>query len=550
MNETVDVIIIGAGAAGMAATTCFGASEEWTGRSEKSQRVLLLEQHTAPGGSAGYFARGFPKRLHDAGATQLIACEGRDLQNQLFRLATGRELNAFQSLKRIPFIEHHFSEATMAGSTKVRFTTEGTFVCSQTGAELTEFDALVSFVKQLNQDAQWMWKVFDRFPQFPIRTLGDFVHLADLGFGLSPQEAWRAMRCMQRTVWDEAKRFGIQEHTRSFQIIEALLLDTSQCSAKETPYLVGAMGLSILQKGIYCFQNGMHDLFNPWLKGLQNNPKVEVLKKRRVTSLRFHNNLFHLTVASSPSEIEHFQARNVISTLPIDAIVELTSGTPQNQISQTKEWSLLNQTAQNTKQWQAVAIYGIAQETDIKPHSVSAPELPYFSQIFPREHDLIQHALYVSMRPTQQGRARAGERVSFRPFTATAHVDSTSDFTTENGWSSELCQRIKAELVSRVEGATGLKLENVELGTPQTFEKYTARPDGKVGGLVANFDRFLFRSLPSVISLGGKKRMGKLALAGDCFFPGQGVVAASMSGVLAWANITGHDPMKLFRSEL
>jgi hypothetical protein len=71
---------------------------------------------------------------------------------------------------------------------------------------------------------------------------------------------------------------------------------------------------------------------------------------------------------------------------------------------------------------------------------------------------------------------------------------------------------------------------------PSTFAKYTGRPLGRVGGPPLGFGTFAVHALPSAVqAVGG----GFLALAGDWVFPGQGVVAAGLSGALAASRVIG-----------
>jgi phytoene dehydrogenase-like protein len=62
--------------------------------------------------------------------------------------------------------------------------------------------------------------------------------------------------------------------------------------------------------------------------------------------------------------------------------------------------------------------------------------------------------------------------------------------------------------------------------TPRTFERYTLRPGGLVGGLVQTRGRSALRS-PS-----HRPERG-VALAGDNVFPGQGTVGVALSGIIA-----------------
>lgn len=64
-------------------------------------------------------------------------------------------------------------------------------------------------------------------------------------------------------------------------------------------------------------------------------------------------------------------------------------------------------------------------------------------------------------------------------------------------------------------------------GSPRTYERYTSRPGGRVGGYPAIYPLALWRA-PS-----RRTRLPGLTLAGDTTYPGQGMGTA-LSGILAW----------------
>lgn len=69
--------------------------------------------------------------------------------------------------------------------------------------------------------------------------------------------------------------------------------------------------------------------------------------------------------------------------------------------------------------------------------------------------------------------------------------------------------------------------------TPSTFERYTARPGGFVGGLVQR---------PNVVALRapGHRRGRGLFVTGDHYFPGQGTVGTALSGINAYRDASEH----------
>ena len=62
-----------------------------------------------------------------------------------------------------------------------------------------------------------------------------------------------------------------------------------------------------------------------------------------------------------------------------------------------------------------------------------------------------------------------------------------------------------------------------EIGTPRTYERFTARPSGAVGGSRLTLKNSNFHSVPHSIGIKG------LWLAGDTTWPGLGTVAGMLS---------------------
>lgn len=548
-----DSLIIGAGAAGLAAATLCAQ--------ECPDATLLVESHLTPGGCAGYFARGFPRRIHDAGATQLIECAPGRLQHELLRLATGRSAcDVMPVVYPIEAIEHVWPPMlfTCAGGahaaqdsgatnhqfvqSKVRLDATGAVTdCGGAWARATLTEsgrlALERFLAVCAADAALVWKLFYRFPDFPVRSWGGFIELLKLAPVLGLTGALRLTRCMGLSVADIAADFGLQEGTPEWQIVAALLLDTSQNTPAATPYLVGAMGLSILQRGIARLPDGMKGLFEPWLRGVRQSG-VRIEMGTRVKQIRTRRDgAFEVDCQGHKSVT--FYAKNVICALPIGSVLQLVEA--EDVLTQSKEWKVWSAAVEREYEWQALALHGVA-EGNCPPEFTGKP---WYLQIFAQPGDDLEHALYVSMAPEAIDR-RTGN--PFRSFTASLHVDSTDSakWRRSSGSGSSSKSELQRILRRRLEQGTGLSVTFSELATPETFARYTNRPQGRVGGFAASFNHFLFRSLPRMIKT---RTHSGLYLAGDSVFPGQGVIAASMSGVLAWSAMSGKNP-HVYLSEL
>lgn len=558
-----DCVIVGAGSAGLAAATCL------TGNFGLS--AVVIEAHSQPGGCAGYFMRGRPRRFHDAGATQLIECVGHGIQNRLFRKATGRDLGP---LRRIDRLEHVWlSEEDALPELRFLLGADGKICVQEEFArrlpaqDAEQLKCLSAFFDSCAADSEWMWRLFYGWPQFPIAGLKDLVHVLRLGWSLSHRQKMRAVSVFGRSVSDEGRRFGLKPGSKAWELLTALLLDTSQNSAEETPYLAGCMGLSILQRGIFRLPRGMCDLFGPWAAGVERSG-VPVWYHHRVRSIRSRPELsrvwrqshkgssettsvFSIELARTREPHQNSRgshskgctllARSVIFAAPVPALLSLVP--EDDPLCDSGQWSRWKRAAHGSEEWQALALYGwlSADQQSPSPGSVAetkhqgrfGPDAaqPWYLQIFPKAGDLIPHALYLSAGPLQTDQ-RCLESGPFRVFTATVHVRWADQ-------PSGLRDRAAflAEMTARAERATGCRVVGAELAVPSTFEKYTLRPEGRVGGPPLGFDGFAWRALNTAVQhpLGG----GDLVLAGDWVFPGQGVVAASLSGALAASRVAG-----------
>jgi phytoene dehydrogenase-like protein len=530
-----DPLIIGAGAAGLAAATLCSQDRPWS--------TILIESHLAPGGCAGFFARGFPRRIHDAGATQLIECAPGGLQHELLRLATGKAArDVMPVLCPIDAIEHVWPDGRGAGglAARVQLNAAGK-VSIQGGAwEYPVLSdpgriALESFLDQCHVDSALIWKIFYRFPDFPVRSVAGLLELLKLAPVVGLEGVFRLTRRLGASVADVAVEFGVLPGTPEWQIVAALLLDTSQNTPAATPYLVGAMGLSILRRGICRLPNGMRDLFDPWFQGIRASG-VRTQTGARATQIR--------TLPGGGFEVDcnvrgttvTFLAKNVICAVPISSILNLVA--PDDLLTQSREWKVWTAANLREYEWQALALHGVVEGDS--PAEFKGK--PWYLQIFARQGEELEHALYVSMAADSVDPRSAR---SFRTFTASLHVDLAADARwrrSDVGSDKEGTawkEYLRASLVRRIEQGTGLTVTFSELATPETFAGYTNRPDGRVGGFAASFNTFLFRSLPRVVAANSGSA---LYVAGDSVFPGQGVIAASMSGVIAWSIMTGKNP--------
>ncbi len=127
-----------------------------------------------------------------------------------------------------------------------------------------------------------------------------------------------------------------------------------------------------------------------------------------------------------------------------------------------------------------------------------------------------------------QDRARA--RNGGRAITISTHTDpSLWEHARANGSLASLQRDYSARLLSHLHRVLGSKVapKFLELGTPFTFERYTLRYRGLVGGTP--------QARQSANLLAHSHRLGlrNVRLCGDTIFPGQSTVGVSLSAINA-----------------
>lgn len=513
-----DFLIIGAGAAGTAAAKCFAAAG-------LAARVSLFEQHSEPGGSAGYFSRGQPKRSHDAGATQLIECKPGQLQRILFDLAPAQgQQEAEQIFEKIPAIIQHWSGSNRKVSLRDDGRVEWMGADQPSEQEREEIAKLEKFLAACANEAEWMWNLLARIPRFPLQTLSDFLR----AFSVFLRVPWNKklifpivfiLSCEQKM-----RMHGIRRKRIAWDVLSGLLIDTTQNSPGKSPWLAAAMGVSILRRGIFRCRAGMRSYFRPMIASFTQRGG-QYFPNEKLTRIQSTNEGFRLTLVNQRNGAEQIieTSGQVLLNQTIWDIVE--SLVPMDDtIRKTRVFRRWVKTSKSESGWGAFALYATVEDNPKWPDS------PFFHQIFASGDtpDELQSSLYVSI----PGRDDPANPVGHRILTATIHVNAASALTEDSRglWTSLLVQRIENNL--------GCKLSNIESATPKTFERYISRRQGRVGGFPLRFSNFMFFANPSQLNHPSQKNC-RLLLMGDTVFPGQGVVACSVSGIVAFERATG-----------
>ncbi|MEN9528282.1 MAG: hypothetical protein RI932_155 [Pseudomonadota bacterium] len=516
MNHTIPHLIVGAGAAGCAAAKCFAAAG-------LARDVVLLEQHNEPGGCAGYFSRGAPKRSHDAGATQLIECAPGSLQERLYSLAPAENQTSAEELfELIPTITQHWPDRAITIVLHKNGKVEWQANRTATTEEQQELAVLESFLRLCSEEAAWMWSLLSDIPRFPPQSFADLARAVLLFLKVPLRKKIHFPILFFANARAIMNKNGVRRDGLANDVLSGLLVDTTQSTPEKSPWLAAAMGMSILSRGIYRCRKGMRSYFRPSVSAFEERGGT-YRPNERIISIETKPEGFLVTSVNKRNQ-ERSSYLATESALLNLTVWDLVSGTVPagDPLLATRVYRIWQKRAQREQGWGAFALYAIVRDHE------NWPSEPHFHQIFSSKDEIpeLQSSLYVSIPARNDPANPSGYRV----LTATIHLENLS-------LSEDLRRLYETRLAYRIKAALKTDLEHTETAVPRTFEHFTGRRGGQVGGFRLTLNNFLFFANPSCLEHPTKKG-ARLLLMGDTVFPGQGVVACSVSGIIAFERAT------------
>jgi phytoene dehydrogenase-like protein len=477
MNLTyADNIIIGAGVSGLTLGGLLAKNQN---------EVLLLEAHALPGGCAGYFKKN--EFVFDVGATTLSGINGLDA---LKRVITLLDLNL--QLKHCdPGLVIHTDNYILN-----RYSNLDRWINEQ--KQIFSFKGLETFWEKVSSRNKELLRLIKYSENFPIKTAEDLKSLI-LGDYVTKLKSLAYITKTFSQLHPELNE--IIEYKR---IIDEMLLIAAQNFSHEVPALIGYLALSYLEDCWYCY-GGMRELNHQLVNSIKLN-KGEVQFNREVLEIRKKFNYFELTTSKGI-----YRAKHVYSSIPIWNTVKIASTLPIHKIKRF--------TSNFQAQWGAITGYFVIK---------SKTEL---FNLYHQIHIKIpisytkSHSVFVSLSPLTDDKRNDGQQ---QTLTISVHIDLKNyqqarlEKTREelkSLWQSEF-EKIITSTFSEV-----LDIKCYGIGDPITFEHYTRRFLGSVGGIAHNMDNLLL-SYPNFDT--GVKNFFQL---GDTTFPGQGIVGV-MQGSL------------------
>lgn len=474
-----EVIVIGSGYGGLAAAALLQKS---------GFSVTAFEAHTAAGGCASSYKR--KEFIFDVGATTLSGVRDDRPLGMLFKIL-------------------EIKPEMMKIDPGVIIKTGGNEIYRHAQNEKWIDHAVAVFGSE-NQRKFWnriyytensAWEFVFKNPAMPPRNFRDLIKLinfANLRNAGLIKELFTPMQ-------SHLEKYGLM-NPAFLKFLNEQLLITSQNNIADTPFISAAMGLAYSSETYYPYGGMMRpaELILDKFISLGG----EFRKKEKVISLRRKGNYYELLTAKGNS----YSTERVVSNIPIWNMAEITEGEIQKYY--------LGKASHFRKAWGAFVINFAVESGEHLPS-------PYY-QVHLKEKIPCCHgnSMFVSFSMHDDlRRAPAG----WKTVTISIHTDTDNWYGLSESEAGKRKDAAVRKLIEEFDKAFEFLKDKPKLfllpGTPNTFEFYTHRKNGMVGGIPHSIRNSFLRMPGSVTPF------ENLFMVGDTVFPGQGTPAVVLGAI-------------------
>lgn len=478
MTERFDLAVVGAGFGGLGAALT---------AAEQGARVLLLEALNYPGGCASTFQRGGCR--FESGAT-LFSGFG---PGQLFDRWIRDHGLAVQFERLDPTVEFRTPSWQLSVPPDregwIRALLDLPGVCS---------DAVERLARNQKAVADRLWNLLDH-PEWlpPLNGAALRAHLAHL------PDYLRLLPYVGRPLGRSLDRWGIGEGTALRTYLDGLCQITIQCDAgrAETPFALGTMdyyfrGTGHVHGGIGRLAWSLVDA----IRGLGGH----VHMAHRVRSIARRNGRWQVRARRRT-----FVADRVVANLLPQDILGLVPGAGDSP-------ALARIARRVSRSWGAAMIYAL-----VEPPRYAFPEARHFELVRDPSAPLVagNHVFCSVSSARETDRAPAG----LRTMTVSTHVpmDALRSQADRGTYVASIQQQMRRTLEDLL---PEWRVHRDMTASPRTFERFTGRSMGWVGGVPRT------AGLEHYLSLFPCPVLPDFYVAGDSVFPGQSTLATAIGG--------------------
>jgi C-3',4' desaturase CrtD len=497
LSPIYDFIIIGAGLGGLSSGLLL---------QQKGANVLILESHTVSGGCASYFRRisksdPIGNFNFDVGATTLSGFR-EDQPLHKFIKVTGIENEVRENLfkQSTGIVIHNLLDEKV-----FRYADENSWV-NECVKKFGDGEGMKKFWNLIFKLERKSYRLIPSLKNFPPTSLIDYFSLPKNPANLN------LLYYLTQTVDDILKKFNLEKNLPFKKFLNEQLMITAQAYTDKVPFLPACLALNYpaetyyINGGMYSFSEIMQDKFTE-LGG-------KILFKRRVEKVRKEKSVYKIITNK-----EEYFAKKIISNAPV--------WNNENLFEDAKAKKYFsNISSKNSEAWGAYTLY-FAIEDKFNDYGSLYHQIHFKSGI------AASGSVFVSLsRSGDEHKAPAG----WRTVTVSTHIANPEEWKNYSeeiyeGEKKILTDEIMKVLEENFDGFSHCKKKFILSGSPKTFEFYTKRKNGYVGGIPTTIDRNFFRQIPS------KTPIEDFYLIGDTVFPGQGAPAVILGAMMLVSNL-------------
>jgi C-3',4' desaturase CrtD len=488
-TQQFDVVVIGGGIAGMATAALVQS---------KGLSTVVLEQHDHVGGCMGYYRQ--DEFTFDVGATTLVDFCPEGVGGQ-FLNRIGMEPPEIDIQEAYNLWLPDRKVTLYRDQQKWEAELRDTFGCDKNHRQFYRF---------LSRMSETLWKITRNDVKMPIQSIEDVVRNGKaVGVSNLP-----LLRYLHWTMKDALTKFGVFDDVPLRTMVAMLVEDTVHSTLEEAPLLNAILGMTIRKAGIGRANGGMYGFWSTFTEhytGMGGKIKTG----HTVTEAAGHNGEFRVST-------DHglYQADQVVSAIPINLTRKIAPSIVGERLDDYV--AMLRE-----HEGGAVVVFlGV-------PAKEVAPREATHHQILREYGEPLGYGnnMFVSVSaPEDTTSAPEG----YRAVILSTHCDVESwqniDKETHEHKKDEIGQKLVTG-ARTVYPELGTNPVVYEIGSPITYERFTNRPRGAIGGYRQTVKNTNQWAAPQDIGIDG------FYLAGDTTWPGLGTVACLKGSSIAAGHI-------------